>query len=59
MPVLTIWLKNADANSFYNAISATVAKTLKNYLHDKLTPIKVATKFIENFDMEPAYNSDF
>ena len=59
MPVLTSWLKNADENSFFDAISATVAKTLKDYLHDKLTPMEAATRFVENFDIESSFNLDF
>ena len=49
MPVLTSWLKTADANSFYDGISATEAKTLKDYLHGKLTPMEAATRFVEKF----------
>lgn len=53
------WFKNADANSFYEGLTATEARTLKDYLHGKLTPIEAATKFVENSDMEPVCNPSF
>lgn len=36
--------------SFYEGLTATEAKVLKDYLHGKLTPT-VATKFIENMEL--------
>lgn len=59
MPELALWLKNADTNSVYDQLSATEAKTLTHYLHGKLTPIEAATRFVENFDMEPVCNPSF
>lgn len=51
------WLKNADANSFYEGLTATETKSLKDYLHGKLNPTVAAMKFIEN--MEPLRNPSF
>lgn len=57
MPELASWLKNADANSFGEGLTATEAKALKDYLHGKFTPTAAAPKFIEN--MEPVWNPSF
>ena len=59
MPELALWLKTADANSFYEGLSSGEVKVLKDYFQGKLTPAEAATQFTENIDMEPIYDQSF
>lgn len=59
MTELELWLKNADANSFFDGLTAIEAKTLKDYLHGKLSPKKAASDFVQNFDLETIRNPSF
>ena len=59
MTDLNVWLKNADANSYFDGLSATEAKTLKDYLHGKLSPKEAASDFVKNFDLGAKYNRSF
>lgn len=59
MSELDLWLKKADADSYYEDLGATKAQALKGYLNGKLPPKEVARKFIEGFDLEIPYNRHF
>ena len=59
MTELELWLKNAHVNSFFDGLTATEAKTLKDYLHGKLSPKKAASDFVQNFDLETIRNQSF
>lgn len=56
---LALWLKTADANSFYEGLPSKEFKVLKDYFQGKLTPAAAATQFTENIDMEPIYDQSF
>lgn len=56
---LDLWLKNADANSFLDRLPAAELKTLKDYLHGKLSPNEAARDFVKSFDLEPICNPYF
>ena len=59
MSEIDLWIKNADANTFYEYLSATEIKVLEDYLHDKF-PLKEATRELtKNYDLELPYSPNF
>lgn len=56
MPKLALWLKTANANSFYEGLPSLEVKVLKDYFQGKLTPAVTATQFTENIDIKPIYD---
>lgn len=54
-----LWLKNADANSFFDRLPVIETKTLKDYLHGKLSPKETASDYVKGSDLEPVSNPSF
>lgn len=59
MSEIDLWIKNADANTFYEYLSVREIKVLENYFHDKF-PLKEATReLIKNYNLELLYSPNF
>ena len=51
-----LWVKSTTANSILLTLPATEAKTLKEYLHGKLSPKQAANEFGKNLDLDLDFN---
>ncbi len=56
MSGLELWLKSTTANSIFSTLPATDAKTLKDYLHGRLSPKQAASEFVKNLDSHLGFN---
>ena len=59
MSEIDLWIKNADANTFYEYLSAREIKVLEDYLHDKFPLKEAAYELTKNYDLELPYSPDF
>ena len=59
MSEIDLWIKNADANTFYEYLSAKEIKVLEDYLHDKFPLKEAAYELTKNYDLELPYSPNF
>ncbi len=56
MSELDIWLKNADAISYFEGLDKTKVKAIKGYLKGGHPPKVVARKLLEHVDLKMPYD---